>query len=104
MFRIEVEEDDMVTETLQEGETLLAYYPSQPIIRVFETEISPSEWDYPQGNIWIRAKVSMSQQLAHKEQEGQPEAKKSLDDIIPEHYRQYKMVFEKSASEQFPSS
>ena len=104
MFRIEVKEDDMVTETLQEGETLLAYYPGQPIIGVFEMEISPSEWDYPQGNIWIRAKVSMSQQLAHKEQEGQPEAKKSLDDIIPEHYRQYKTVFEKSASEQFPSS
>ena len=53
MFRIEVEEDDMVTETLQEGETLLAYYPSQPVIGVFEMETSPSEWDYPQGNIWI---------------------------------------------------
>ena len=46
----------------------------------------------------------MSQQLTHKEQEGQPEVKKSLDDIIPEHYRQYKTVFEKSASERFPSS
>ena len=53
MFRIEVEEDDTVTEMLQEGETLLAYYPSQPIIGVFEIEISPSEWDYPQENIWI---------------------------------------------------
>ena len=53
MFRIEVEEDNMVTETLQEGETLLAYYPDQPIIGVFEIEISPLEWDYPQGNIWI---------------------------------------------------
>ena len=88
MLKIDVEEDDMVIETLQEGETLLAYYPGQPIIGVFETETSLSEWDYPQGNIWIRAKVSMSQQLAHKEQEGQPEAKKSLNDIIPEHYRQ----------------
>ena len=48
MFRIEVKEDDMVTEMLQEGETLLAYYPGQPIIGVFETETSPSEWDYPQ--------------------------------------------------------
>ena len=46
----------------------------------------------------------MSQQLAHKEQEGQPEAKKFLDNIIPKHYRQYKTVFEKSASERFPSS
>ena len=53
MFRIEVEEVDMVTEMLQEGETLLAYYPGQPIIGVFKTETSPSEWDYPQGNIWI---------------------------------------------------
>ena len=53
VFRIKVEEDDMVAEMLQEGETLLAYYPSQPVIGVFETETSPSEWDYPQGNIWI---------------------------------------------------
>ena len=104
MFRIQVEENDIFAETLREGETLLANYPGQPIIRVSKTETSPSEWDYPQGNIWIRAKVSMSQQLAHKEQEGQRKGKKSLDDIIPEHYRQYKMVFEKSASERFPSS
>ena len=53
MFRIKVEEDNIITETLQEGETLLAYYPGQPVIRVFETETSSSEWDYPQGNIWI---------------------------------------------------
>ena len=69
MFRIEVEEDDMITEMLQEGETLLVYYPGQPVIGVFEMETSPSEWDYSQGNIWIQTKVSMSQQLTHKEQE-----------------------------------
>ena len=71
MFRIKVEENDIITGILQERETLLAYYPVQPIIGVFKIETSPSEWDYPQGNIWIQAKMSMFQQLAHKEQEGQ---------------------------------
>ena len=91
---------------LQEGETLLAYYPGQPVIGVFETETSPSssEWDYPQGNIWIRAKKSMSQQFAHEEQKGQKEDKKSLDEMLPKHYKQYRTVFKKSASEWFPSS
>ena len=71
IFRIEIE-DETNTEMLQEGETLLAYYPDQSVIGVFKTETSSSssEWDYPQGNIWICAKVSMSHQLAHKEQEG----------------------------------
>ena len=42
MFRIEVEQDDIITKTLQEGGTLLAYYPGQPVIGVFKMEISPS--------------------------------------------------------------
>ena len=102
MFRIETDED----EVMLQGETLLDYYPGQPIIGVFKMEASPLplEWDYSQGNIWIQAKMSMSQQLAHKEQEGQKEDKKSLDEILPKHYKQYRTVFEKSASELFPSS
>ena len=104
MFKIEVNFDEGDEATLQEGETLLAYYPGQPIIGVFETETSPSsDWDYPQGNVWIHAKMSMSQQFAHEQQKEQKEDKKSLDEILPEHYKQYRMVFEKSASERFPS-
>ena len=46
----------------------------------------------------------MSQELTQKEREGKQEMKKSLDELLPEHYRHYKMVFEKSASERFPTS
>lgn len=104
LFKVKTGSEEL--QNLQEGETLLAYYPRQPVIGIFETEMSPSssEWDFPQENLWIRAKISMSQELAQKEREDKPEAKKSLDKLLPEHYRHYKTVFEKSASERFPTS
>ena len=49
-FRIEVKEDDMVAETLQEGETLLAYYPGLPIVGVFE---NPHLNDFLHPNLGI---------------------------------------------------
>jgi hypothetical protein len=104
MLKIETK----TTELLQceEGDTLLAYYPGQPIFGIFKTETLnlSSEWDFPQGNIWICAKTSMSQELAHRESLGEPEQKKSLDELLPKHYGQYKCVFEKKASERFPPS
>src|SRR3984885_12987224 len=104
LFEVEIEVEEL--QNLKEGETLLAYYPSQPVIGISEMETPPSssEWDFPQGNIWIRAKISMSQELMQKEREGKQETKKSLDKLLPEHYRHYKTVFEKSASERFPTS
>ena len=104
LFKVEIEAEEL--QNLKEGETLLAYYPGQPVIGIFkmETPSSSSEWDFPQENVWIRAKISMSQELAQKEREGKQETKKSLDELLPEHYRHYKTVFEKSASERFPTS
>jgi hypothetical protein len=53
---------------------------------------------------WIRAKTSISQQLAHDKADSNPEKKKSLDDLLPKAYHEYKSVFEKEASERFPES
>src|SRR3984885_170231 len=104
VFKVEMEAEEL--QNLKEGEILLAYYPGQSVIGIFETETPPSssKWDFPQGNIWIRAKISMSQELAQKKREAKPETKNSLDKLLPEHYRHYKTVFEKLASEIFPTS
>jgi hypothetical protein len=53
---------------------------------------------------WIRAKTSISQQLTHDKADSNPEKKKSLDDLLPKAYHEYKSVFEKEASECFPKS
>jgi hypothetical protein len=53
-------------------------------------------------DVWIRAKTSISQQLAHDKADSNPEKKKSLDDLLPKAYHEYKSVFEKEASEHFP--
>jgi hypothetical protein len=53
---------------------------------------------------WIRAKTSISQQLAHDKANSNPEKKGSLDDLLPKAYHEYKSVFEKEASECFPKS
>jgi hypothetical protein len=48
--------------------------------------------------------MSISQQLAHDKADSNPEKKKSLDDLLPKAYHEYKSVFEKEASECFPES
>jgi hypothetical protein len=52
----------------------------------------------------IRAKTSMFQQLAHDKANSNPEKKKSLNDLFPKAYHEYKSVFKKEASEHFPKS
>jgi hypothetical protein len=54
--------------------------------------------------VWIRAKTSISQQLAHNKADSNPEKKKLLNDLLPKAYHEYKLVFEKEASERFPES
>jgi RNase H-like domain found in reverse transcriptase/Reverse transcriptase (RNA-dependent DNA polymerase) len=44
----------------------------------------------------------MSQKLAHGSTKDQEENKKTLDELLPEQYQDYKRVFEKAASERFP--
>jgi hypothetical protein len=53
---------------------------------------------------WIRAKMSISQQLTHDKADSNPEKKKSLDDLLPKAYHEYKSVFEKEVSEHFSKS
>jgi Reverse transcriptase (RNA-dependent DNA polymerase) len=56
------------------------------------------------STVHICAKTLVSQKLAHNSEKDQEDKKKSLDKLLPEHYRKYKRVFEKTASEHFPES
>ena len=61
---------------------------------------------YVQGNdLWIRAKLLVSQNLEHKAEgllDQEKKAPKSLDKLLPEKYKEYKSVFEKKALERLP--
>jgi hypothetical protein len=61
-------------------------------------------WYTFRQDTWIRAKMSISQQLAHDKANSNPEKKKSLDNLLLKAYHEYKLVFEKEASEHFPES
>jgi len=53
------------------------------------------------NEITIRAKTSISQSLAHRTETNE---KKPFKELVPEEYREYRSVFKKTASEQFPES
>jgi hypothetical protein len=72
-------------------------------IRRISTSIRLARYTFRQ-DAWIRAKTSISQQLAHDKADSNPEKKKSLDDLLLKAYHEYKSVFEKEASECFPES
>jgi hypothetical protein len=63
-----------------------------------------SKWYTFGQDAWIRAKTSISQQLAHNKADSNLEKKKLLDDLLPKAYHEYKLVFEKEALERFPES
>jgi hypothetical protein len=113
-------------ETIENNDLVIAYCRGEPIIGIFKPDKIPltNEHDYPTHsymkdtlgiqqitrtkntarysygqNMWIRAKTSISQQLTYDSTEANPEKKKSLDDLLPEAYQEYKKVFEKAASE-----
>jgi hypothetical protein len=122
----------VTTVTLEsEDEMIIAYIKGEPVIGIFEKKdtLFTRDHDYPKYNydknslgirrintlirskrytfgqdVWIRAKTSISQQLAHDKADSNPEKKKSLDDLLPKAYHEYKSVFEKEASERFPES
>jgi hypothetical protein len=120
-FKVEPEEDELV----------ITYIKGEPVIGIFKKKDTPltKEHDYPNysyaknslgirristsirsarytfgQDTWIRAKMSISQQLAHDNAEINPEKKKSLDNLLLNAYHEYKSVFEKEASERFPES
>jgi hypothetical protein len=79
------------------------YHKNSSGIRQISTLIRSARYTFGQ-DAWIRAKTSISQQLAHNKADSNPEKKKSLDDLLLKVYREYKSVFEKEASECFPES
>jgi hypothetical protein len=114
-----------------EDEMIITYIKEEPVISIFEKKdtLFTGDHDYPKysydknssgiqwiststrsaqytfgQDMWIRAKMSISQQLAHDKANSNPEKKKSLDDLLPKAYHEYKSVFEKEASECFPES
>jgi hypothetical protein len=114
-----------------EDKMIIAYIKEEPIIGIFEkkdtlftgdhdnliyeygknssgiqrisTSIRSKRYTFGQ-DAWIRAKTSISQQLAHDKADSNPEKKKSLDNLLLKAYHEYKSVFEKEASECFSES
>ena len=114
---------------ITDDELLIAYVKGEPVVGIFEPQRTPltEEYDEPKycyskktatisrittskdsprysfgQNVWIRAKTSISQRLAH-EQEGENDGqKKMLDELLPKEYLEYRRVFEKEASERLP--
>jgi hypothetical protein len=126
------DEEPLNAATLEsEDKMIIAYIKGESVIGIFEKKdtLFTRDHDYPKYNYgknssgirristlirstrytfgqdtWIRAKTSISQQLAHNKADSNPEKKKSLDDLLPKAYHEYKSVFEKEASECFPES
>jgi hypothetical protein len=127
-----VEEADLChNDEIDSDEFIIAYIKGEPVIGIFEPANDPltTEFDEPHysylrntrtisrltrsstslrysfsSTIHIRAETSVSQKLAHDSEKDQEDKKKSLDELLPEHYCEYKRVFEKTASERFPES
>jgi hypothetical protein len=124
-------EEPLNAATLEsEDEMIVAYIKGEPVIGIFERKdtLFTRDHDYPKydygknssgiqwistlirstwytfgQDTWIRAKTSISQQLAHDKADSNPEKKKSLDNLLPKAYHEYKLVFEKEMSERLPN-
>jgi hypothetical protein len=115
----------------EEDNMIIAYIQGEHVISIFKKKDTPptNKHDYPKygytkdglgiqqistlirstrytfgQDAWIRAKTSISQQLTHDKAESNLEKKKSLNNLLLKAYHEYKLVFEKEASEHFPES
>ena len=87
----EESEGDLVTAYLQ-GETMTPKpKKEEPLNQPIQTD----------SDIIIRAKTSISQSLAHKEES---KTEKTFEELVPKEYHQFQSVFKKKASERFPES
>jgi hypothetical protein len=92
-------EDDEEEQT--EGDLVSAYLQGETI----ETTPKPEQKEplnqpiQIDSDIAIRAKMSISQSLAHEAETGE---KKSFEELVPKEYHEFQSVFEKKTSEQFP--
>jgi len=125
----ESEEDDPVDDEIEDDDLIVAYMMGEPVIGVLRTAIAPltPEYDGPTyfnarkgktigrlmqlsrskrysftGNTWIQAKTTLAQDMEAKHKKEDPP--KTLDELLPPQYQEYRKVFEKEASERFPSS
>lgn len=69
-----------------------------PTIGRITTSLHGKMYSYGQ-NTWIQAKTLVSQELAHKHDGQEPQRIKTLEEMVPEEYHEYLLVFEKKASE-----
>ena len=91
-------EDD---EEESEGDLVTAYLQGETITPEPKKEEPLNQPIQINSNIAIRAKTSISQSLAHKEE---PKTEKTFEELVPKEYYQFRSVFEKKASEHFPES
>ena len=91
-------EDD---EEESEGDLVTAYLQGETVTSEPEKEEPLNQPIQVNSDISIRAKTSISQSLAHKEE---PKAEKTFEELVPKEYHQFRSVFEKKASEHFPES
>ena len=91
-------EDD---EEESEGDLVTAYLQGETIKPKPEKEEPLNQPIQIDSDIMIRAKTSISQSLAHKEE---PKTEKTFEELVPEEYHQFRSVFKKKASERFPES
>ena len=91
-------EDD---EEESEGDLVTAYLQGETISPEPEKEEPLNQPIQIDSDIAIRAKTSISQSLAHKEE---PETEKTFEELVPKEYHHFRWVFEKKASERFPES
>jgi len=98
------EEEDEEDE-LTEGDLLVNHISGDTVKAIPEQEEERNPLNQPiqveSDEITIRAKMSISQSLAH---EAETNEKKPFEELVPEEYREYWSVFKKIASEWFPES
>jgi len=96
----EDEEDD-----LTEGDLLVTHISGDTAKAIPEQEEEKNPLNQPiqveNDEIAIRAKTSISQGLTHG---AEIIEKRSFEELVPEEYREYRSVFEKTTSERFPES
>jgi len=99
------DEEEGEEEDLTEGDLLVTHISGDTVKAILEQEEERNPLNQPiqveNDEIAIRAKTSISQSLAH---EAEIIEKKSFEELVPEEYREYRSVFEKTASERFPES
>ena len=99
------DEEEDEEDHLTEGDLLVTHINGDTAKAIPEQEEERNPLSQPiqveNDEITIRAKASISQSLVH---EAETVKEQSFGELVPEEYREYRPVFEKTASERFPES